>query len=216
MNTLFTGLFTLECFLKLHAYGSRVRGAERVQASYSPSAIQLIFCLPPQIQNYTVVSKGQCQPGIFQRALELRCKDDFRPVQQSSLLDGGWGSLVGSPGGFTPSRGLRQNWQLCCPPSTFLNKEKFLQYINNFFTFEISLNCSKTGQHYYKNSMKHEAQKKKDKYRRKGKGHRSCLGDRVYIQLMAELAIFLFKMILKNRMNSSFSSNNSGAFHPIL
>ena len=216
MNTLFTGLFTLECFLKLHAYGSRVRGAERVQASYSPSAIQLIFCLPPQIQNYTVVSKGQCQPGIFQRALELRCKDDFRPVQQSSLLDGGRGSLVGSPGDSLPPGAYGKTGSSVVLRQRSLIKKNSYSKSTIFFTFEISLNCSKTGQHYYKNSMKHEAQKKKDKYRRKGKGHRSCLGDRVYIQLMAELAIFLFKMILKNRMNSSFSSNNSGAFHRIL
>ena len=37
-----------------------------------------------------------------------------------------------------------------------------------------------------------------------------------FIQFLAALAILDFRTILKNRMNSSFSSNHPGAIHPIL
>ena len=48
--------------------------------------------------------------------------------------------------------------------------------------------------------------KKKDKCRRKGKGRCCCLGER--IQLLAALVILHYRTILKNRMNSSFTSIN--------
>ena len=49
---------------------------------------------------------------------------------------------------------------------------------------------------------------KKDKYRRKGKGHRCCLGGAEFIKFLAALAI-LHEDDLKNRMNSSFSFKSS-------
>jgi hypothetical protein len=44
MNTLFTGLFTLECFLKLHAYGSRVRQRGSSQTIHRSAFIIFIIC----------------------------------------------------------------------------------------------------------------------------------------------------------------------------
>ena len=53
---------------------------------------------------------------------------------------------------------------------------------------------------------------KKDKYRRQGKGRRCCFGNRkLFNSLLRKL--FCTRMILKNTMNSSFSSNHPGTIH---
>ena len=50
--------------------------------------------------------------------------------------------------------------------------------------------------------------KKKDKDRRKGKGHCFCLGED-FIQFLAAQAILTRTIIMKNTMNSSFSFRSS-------
>ena len=63
--------------------------------------------------------------------------------------------------------------------------------------------------------MKHElGPSKKDKYRRKGKGRRCCLGDRIF-QLLAALAV-LHHDYLKNRMNCTRMISRKGWIHPNL
>ena len=55
-----------------------------------------------------------------------------------------------------------------------------------------------------------------DKDKSKGKGRRFCLGIRIY-SIPCRTSYFVpGRSILKNRMNSSFSSNDPGAIHPIL
>ena len=56
----------------------------------------------------------------------------------------------------------------------------------------------------------------KDKDRSKGKGRRFCLGNRIYSIPCRTSNFVPGRSILKNRMNSSFSSNDPGAIHPIL
>ena len=54
-------------------------------------------------------------------------------------------------------------------------------------------------------------------HRRKGKGRRFYLGDRIYsIPCRANYFVQCKITILKNRINSSFTSNQPGAIHPIL
>ena len=61
------------------------------------------------------------------------------------------------------------------------------------------------------------SRKKKDFYRREGKGRRCCLGDRVYsIPFHATGYYFAPPDDLKNRMNSSFSSYHPGVIYPFL
>ena len=52
----------------------------------------------------------------------------------------------------------------------------------------------------------HSSHRKKDLYRRQSKGRRCCLGEE-FIQFFVALAVFP-RMILKNRLNSSFFPNH--------
>ena len=58
---------------------------------------------------------------------------------------------------------------------------------------------------YQKSIRLHAAQ---DNDRRKGKGHRFCLGERIY-SISCRASYFDYRTILKNRMNSSISFQSS-------
>ena len=67
---------------------------------------------------------------------------------------------MGSPGDSLPPGAYGKTGSSVVLRQRSLIKKNSYSKSTIFFTFEISLNCSKTGQHYYKNSMKHETHEK--------------------------------------------------------
>ena len=79
MNTLFTGLFTLECFLKLHAYGSRVRFEMLKQACERDA------CVPKQPALYSIPAR-QCDSRLLLvMHVEVVKGDKYTHTSQSKL-----------------------------------------------------------------------------------------------------------------------------------